>query len=133
VSGLRSFRDLLVYQSARDVAKQAREYTKTFPSEERFSLANQLRRAADSVALNIAEGYGIGTTQATLRHLRIARGSLCEVRAAIDLATDAGYNQPTPDFLESLDRTARLLHGLIRSLQDKLSDQSNSPSTPPTA
>jgi four helix bundle protein len=116
VSGVRSFRDLLVYQTSRDVSRLARQYARLLPSDERFALSSQLRRAADSVVLNIAEGYGIGTTQATLRHLRIARGSLCEVRAALDIAQDAQFAPVPTELLDFLDHTARLLHGLIKSL-----------------
>lgn len=116
MAGVRSFRDLLAYQAARALWKAVRTFAERLPAEERFELSSQLRRAGASVALNIAEGYGIGTRQGTLRHLRIARGSLCEVRAALDLAEDAGV-PPGVELLESVDRTARLLQGLIRSLE----------------
>lgn len=124
MSGVRSFRDLLAYQSARVMVRLVRAYSSAFPDDERFTLTNQLRRSAYSVALNIAEGYGIGTTLATLRHLRIARGSLCEVRAAIDLAEDAGFAMPPEELLNELDRTARLLQGLIRSLESQRNPKS---------
>jgi four helix bundle protein len=119
VGGVRSFRDLLVYQSARKLVVSVRGYTASFPADERYILCNQARRAASSIPLNIAEGYGIGTTKATLRHLRIARGSLCELEAALDQAQDAGYGSPDPNLLELNQETAPLLQGLIRSLERK--------------
>ena len=119
MANVRSFRDLLAYQSARSLAKLVRDHTSAFPVDERYGLTNQVRRAAYSVALNIAEGYGIGTTNATLRHLRIARGSLCEIQAGLDLAEDMHFPAPSDELRDVLTTTARLLQGLIRSLDQQ--------------
>ncbi len=117
MGNVRSFRDLLAYQSARTLARLVRDHTRGFPADERYGLTNQVRRAAYSVALNIAEGYGIGTTPATLRHLRIARGSLCEVEAGFDLAEDMEFPVASEELRDALSQTGRLLQGLIRSLE----------------
>ncbi len=119
MANVRSFRDLLAYQAARSLAKLIRDHTRAFPVDERFALTNQARRAAYSVALNIAEGYGIGTTPATLRHLRIARGSLCEVQAALDLADSMDFPAASDELTDAMATTGRLLQGLIRSLERK--------------
>jgi four helix bundle protein len=92
-------------------------YSKRFPRDERFELTSQLRRAADSVALNIAEGFGVGTRQGTLRHLRIARGSLCETDSAIELAVDRGHDPPASELLDLVRETDRVLQALIRSME----------------
>lgn len=119
MGSVRSFRDLVAYERSREVVREVYRFTKEFPKVEQFALTNQIRRAACSIALNIAEGYGIGTSQGTLRHLRIARGSLCEVRAGLDLATDLGFAHPGDHLLGLLEETARVLQGLIKSMEQQ--------------
>jgi len=78
------------------------------------SLADQLRRAASSVVLNIAEGNR-RTGQDRLQFFRIAAGSAAEVRAAMDVARAWGMIEPTPQAEAQLDRVLamlwRLTHG----------------------
>ncbi|MEX2217921.1 MAG: four helix bundle protein [Phycisphaerales bacterium] len=116
---VRNFRDLIAYQRARALSLVIHRFTRSFPREDRFELTSQMRRAVYSVSLNIAEGFGVGTTQGTLRHLRIARGSLCEVQAAVDTAGDLEYGCPDPALLALMDETDRVLQALIRSLERK--------------
>jgi four helix bundle protein len=120
VANVKSFRDLVAYQRARAFAKAAREFTLGFPREDRYELTAQIRRAASSVPLNIAEGFGIGTTNGTLRHFRIARGSLFEVDAAFDLASDYGFGSPPEGLVSLLRETDRVLQALIRSMESDL-------------
>ena len=117
MAGVRRFRDLVAYQRGRSLAGAVRAFARSLPREERYELVSQMLRAAQSVPLNIAEGFGIGTRAGTLRHLRIARGSLCETDAAIELACDAGFGPAPDDLLELLAETQRVLQGLIRSLE----------------
>ena len=56
--GIQSYRDLRVWQSAMDLASEVYSVSANFPSDERFGLTSQVRRAAVSVASNIAEGHG---------------------------------------------------------------------------
>lgn len=120
MAGVRSFRDLVAYQRARKLSAEVYRLSRGFPRDDRFELTSQLRRAAYSVSLNIAEGFGVGTPQGTLRHLRIARGSLCETQAAIDTATDLQFGEASPDLLALIDETDRVLQGLIRSMEQRL-------------
>jgi len=117
VANVRSFRDLIAYQRARALAKEVNLFSRTFPRDERFGLTAQLRRAVNSVPLNFAEGFGIGTTNGTLRHLRIARGSLMETDAALDIASELGYGSPPDSLVALLQETDRVPQGLIRSLE----------------
>jgi four helix bundle protein len=119
VAGVRSFEDLVAFQKARALAKAVFHHTKRFPRDDRYELTSQLRRAANSVALNIAEGFGIGTSQGTLRHLRIARGSLREVRAALLLAADFEFAPAPPDLEQVLEETSRVLQALIQSMESR--------------
>jgi four helix bundle protein len=72
---IRSHRDLEVWQVAMSVAEQCYRLTQSFPREEMFGLALQIRRAAASVPANIAEGYGRESKREYIQFLRIAQGS----------------------------------------------------------
>lgn len=72
-----NFEDLRVYQKSLDFIDEVYEITKHFPSEERYSLTSQYRRAAQSIALNIAEGAGDTDPQFN-RFLNISQGSIKE-------------------------------------------------------
>jgi four helix bundle protein len=81
-SDQRGFEDLECYKLALTVVREAYQVAQRLPSEEKYNLADQLRRAAVSVTLNIAEGYGRYHYLDSLRFCYIARGSLNEVLSA---------------------------------------------------
>jgi four helix bundle protein len=87
----KSFRDLLVWQRAMQLAKLLHRLTQQFPREETFGLTAQLRRAGVSIASNIAEGSGRGTRNDYRSFLRMARGSALEVQTQLLLARDLGF------------------------------------------
>ena len=72
----RGFLDIKAWQFADDLAVDVYQTTTSFPSDQRYSLTNQMQRAAVSVAANIAEGSGRRTIADYLRFLYIAKGSL---------------------------------------------------------
>ena len=88
------------------------------PAAQRFALADQIRRAAISVPANIAEGYGRIHRGDYIRHLSIARGSLCELECHFEIAVRLQYATPAAldEALMLTHRAGRLLLGLIRSL-----------------
>jgi four helix bundle protein len=125
MSQIRSHRDLLVWQKAMDVAASTYELTRQYPREELFGLTSQSRRAAVSVAANIAEGYGRATRQAYVNFLRIARGSLKELETHLDLAERVGLasSEATRSLLYQTDELSRMLHGLISKVQERPSSE----------
>jgi len=104
-----------------DVAVSTYELTRLYPRDELFGLTSQSRRAAASVAANIAEGYGRATRQAYVNFLRIARGSLKELETHLDLAQRVGLASPEParNLLDQTDELGRMLHSLISKVQDR--------------
>lgn len=86
-----SFRKLDVYNDARILVKEVYALLEHFPNEEKYSLSNQLRRAAISVPANIAEGMGRRSKKEQIHFLEIAFGSLMETFCHIELAKDLGY------------------------------------------
>ncbi len=89
-----SYKDLRVYQRSYVLALEIHKVTLKFPVQERRELGNQLRRAATSVPINIAEGYGRKRSPEDFKHfLVIALGSNNEVNVILDLVRDLGYLQ----------------------------------------
>lgn len=82
---------LFVYSEARLLSKYCYQFTKTLPPEERFNLVIQIRRAALSIHLNLAEGASRKSLAERKRFYEIARGSAIEIDAALDACEDFGY------------------------------------------
>ena len=90
--GIRSYEDLEVYKRGYRLAIQIHKLTQSFPEHERYELGSQLRRAAVSIPLNIAEGYGRKKSAAEFKHFaRMALGSCNEVIVLLKLAKDLQY------------------------------------------
>jgi len=83
--------NLEVYKVTRVFVKECYNLTNILPSQERYNLASQIRRAALSVHLNLAEGSSRKSIQERKRFFEIARGSLIEVDTALDIVLDLGY------------------------------------------
>jgi four helix bundle protein len=113
-----NYRNLKAWQKARALARTIYEVTASFPSDERFGLTSQLRRAAVSVPSNIAEGDGRLTNGEWRHFLGQARGSLLEIETEILLAMDFGYlsSIEAETASEKITKVVRILNGLIRSI-----------------
>ena len=85
------YRRLDVYKNAKSLSHEVCKLTKTFPTEERFGLCDQLRRAAMSIPINIAEGFGRFSAKEKAHFLQIAFGSLNEVMCELELSYDEDY------------------------------------------
>ena len=84
-------KQLAVYKEIRGLIKEAYSITKLLPEEERFNMVSQLRRAALSVKLNLAEGASRKSLKGRTRFYEVARGSVVEIDAAVETAIDLGY------------------------------------------
>lgn len=111
----KSFRDLVVWQKAHEMVLAIYRLTRRFPSEEKFGLTAQLRRAAVSVAANITEGFSKRGRLDKVRYLNIAQGSLEEVHYYLILAGDLGYLAPE-ELAGHYREVARLLNGYTRAI-----------------
>ena len=120
-SEIKSYRDLVAWQRAFAIGKQIYRISTRFPDAERFGLTSQIRRCDISMASNIAEGYGRGSTADYIRFLKVSRGSLYELDTQLLFALDFGYAEQREydDTKASLDECERVLAGLIRSLESK--------------
>jgi len=118
-ASVRSFRDLGAWQVAMDLTVACYELARGLPSDERFVLGSQLRRAAVSVPSNIAEGHATRSDGLLLRHLRIARGSLGELETQLELLSRLKLRpaQALEPSRRLLTRTQQLLAGLARTVR----------------
>ena len=116
-----TYRDLVVWQNAIELAVACYTASKSMPREEVYGLTSQIRRAAASVPANIAEGYGRDGRASFVQFLRIAQGSLKELETHVILAGRLEYLSipESEPLLGKADETGRMLRGLIRSLQRK--------------
>src|SRR5436305_8480694 len=114
-----SFRDLVAWQRAMDLAEQVYSATRAFPRDEAFGLTTQLRRAAVSVASNIAEGQGRLTKGEFCHFLGQARGSLLEVETQLSISLDLQLLKKDEfhDLQHKSYEVRRLLSGLIESMR----------------
>ena len=121
-SPVRGYRDLLVWQDSMDLVVMIYRTTAAFPKEERYSLVDQLRRAAISIPSNIAEGQGRSRTGDYLRHLSFSVGSLSELETQIEIARRLEYisGEVQKNLLDSCKAIGMMLAGLIRSLRRRL-------------
>lgn len=86
-----SYRELSVWQKSVQLVKLIYQQIRQFPAEERFALADQLRRSVISIPSNIAEGKGRSYNKDYAHFLSIARGSLYETMNQLDIAESLGY------------------------------------------
>jgi four helix bundle protein len=116
---IESYRDLLVWQAAIELAVACYERTKTFPTSETYGLTSQIRRAVTSIAANIAEGYGRDQTGSYVQFLRIAQGSLKELETHVIISNRLGcLTSPQEEsLLQQSEQVGKMLRALIRSLQ----------------
>ena len=117
----RSYRELVAWRKAMKFVTAIYETTQGFPTEERYGLTNQLRRAAVSVPSNIAEGQARFSQKEFHHFLSIARGSMAEIETQLILAKDLQYlGAPRCDLLlATADVLGRILNGLIASIKSR--------------
>jgi four helix bundle protein len=80
-----------IYQVVRDLVKEVYKISKMLPADEKFNMVPQMRRAALSVKLNLAEGSTRKSDLERKRYLEISRGSIVEIDAALETAVDLEY------------------------------------------
>lgn len=105
-----------------DLAIDVYRTTANFPSQEKYNLVDQIRRATVSIPSNIAEGAARQTKKEFANYLHIAQGSLSELDTQFELARRLGYtdDQTWRTLSERMERIDKLLSGLIHHLNDKV-------------
>ena len=112
----KSYRDLVVYKTARKLAKSIFEITKSFPKEEMYSLTDQVRRSSRSVGAQIAEAWAKRRYQKHfVSKLTDADGEQQETQHWIETAEDCGYlnQEQTRRLISSLSEIGRMINSMV--------------------
>jgi four helix bundle protein len=114
-----SFRDLVVWQRAHKLALEIYKLTSAFPSEERYGLTSQLRRAALSVANNLAEGSKRKSQQDFAHFINIAEGSASETDYLLLFVKDMGYvsDETVTPLMKEVAEIGRMLYALRAKIE----------------
>ncbi|SHH51664.1 four helix bundle protein [Fibrobacter sp. UWH9] len=110
----KSYKDLVVWQKAMDLSVAVYQVTKSFPKEELFGMVSQMRRAAVSIASNIAEGEGRKSKNEFAHFVSIAMGSKAELETQVTLCERVGLCSDTEsqNLLSMLDEIGKMLASL---------------------
>ena len=118
---MQSYKELNVYKKSYIQAREIYKLSQKFPLEERYGLTSQIKRAATSIPLNIAEGYGkVERGKEVVRFLSMARGSSAELEVLLNFSKDFGYilEEEYIEFLKRCEEIGKMLTGLIKSITD---------------
>jgi four helix bundle protein len=107
----------LAWQRAIDLVTTTYAVTQTFPKHELYALTSQIRRAAISVASNIAEGAARSSKKEFVHFLSMARGSLSELETQFIIAEKLNYLDSESEIFTRLDEAFGLIGGLMKSLR----------------
>lgn len=124
---MRTFKDLEVWKKCRQLRMEVWVLIKTFPSEEKYRLCDQMIRSSRSPSTQIAEGYGRFHFQENVQFCRIARGSLYEVLDHLSVSLDSEYiTSEKHDAIENLIyECIRLSNGYINYLIKSKNESNN--------
>ena len=116
---MKDFKQLTVFQKTRIFNKDIYLITKNFPTEERFGITNQIRRASTSIAANIAEGCGRNNDKEFARFLNIAYASACEVECLLLISSDLEIidKNSLSSLNLNLDEIKKMLFSFTRKLR----------------
>lgn len=118
---IESYRDLIVWQKAMDLVIKIYRLTDYLPTDERFGLVSQMRRAAVSVPSNIAEGHRRNTRKDYAKFISYAFGSGSELETQLEIVDRLGYI-PGPSVGEALDLLTEVMK-MLNVLVNKLDSQ----------
>lgn len=117
-----SYKNLIVWQKGIVLVKQIYRLTQQFPSEEKFGLVSQMRRAVVSIPSNLAEGQTRRTTKDYVRFVSIAEGSLAELETQLIIAVELNLctKSEAEDCFALMLEIRKMLNALRRSLMNKI-------------
>ena len=116
---MNSYKDLKVFQVSYELAKDLYLQMHKLPKDETYGMISQIKRAATSIPLNIAEGYGKGVSgKELIRFLTMARGSCAEMEVLMNFCRDLGFlsETETENYIQRYEEVGKMLTGLIKSI-----------------
>jgi len=118
---VKNYKELEVWQKAKGFAVEMYRVTEAFPRSEQFGLTSQIRRAATSIAANIAEGWGRATTGEYIQFLLVARGSTMELETHLIIAGELGYlkDEQFNIYQKRIQGIGQMLNRLVQALKGR--------------
>ena len=121
MSGVKSYKELLIWQKGIKIVVFIYKLTKDFPKEEIYALTSQLKRASVSVPSNIAEGFGRQTDKSFNHFLNISRGSLNEIETQLIIAKELDFvldNNLFNEILFLIEEESKMINAFSKNLKD---------------
>lgn len=116
---MKGHKDLDVWKQSVVLVEDIYMLTKNFPSDEKYGLSSQIKRAVVSVPNNIAEGAGRKGDKEFIQFLYIAMGSLSELETQLILANRLQFTNSVESYLSQIEKIKKMLFGLIRYVNNK--------------
>ena len=116
---MKDHKDLDVWKQSMVLVEDIYALTKNFPSDEKYGLTSQIKRAVVSVPSNIAEGAGRKGDKEFIQFLYIAMGSLSELETQLILANRLQFTNSIESYLSQIEKIKKMLFGLIRYVNNK--------------
>ncbi|ALA61163.1 four helix bundle protein [Nitrospira moscoviensis] len=115
---IQNFRDLDVWKVGKEIVLDVYRTTSSFPKEEAYGLAAQMRRASVSIPSNVAEGFNRFHNKEYRQLLFVALGSCAELETQVEISSNLGYIEPKVRnlMIEKLDHESRMLRNLVKKL-----------------
>ncbi len=117
---MNTHKDLDVWKLSMELATNLYQIANGLPADERYGMISQIKRAAISVPMNIAEGAGRGTTGSYIQFLNYSQGSLSEIETQMELCLRLGYLDEIDNVLANIAIIRRKIRNLIQVLEAKL-------------
>jgi len=119
MSDVKTFRDLILWRKAMDLAERCYTRSLRFPREHQPVIGYEIRKSSVSVPSNVAEGFGRHYTAAYINHLWIANGSDNELQTQLEIARRLRIlgDDEAEGLIVDADEVSRILKGLVRSLE----------------
>ena len=116
---MHNYRELKIWQRGVELATKVYQLSLKFPSDEKFGLTSQIRRAAVSISSNIAEGSGRTTDKDFANFLAYAYGSLCEVDTQLQIAVNLSFvaKEEIEELENEIDEVQRMIYSFKRNLK----------------
>lgn len=121
MSGVKSYKQLLIWQKGIKIVVMVYKLTKNFPKEEIYALTSQLKRASISIPSNIAEGFGRQSDKSFNHFLNIARGSLNEIETQLIIAKELEFVFDEVLFNEIMfliEEESKMINAFSKNLKD---------------
>ena len=116
---INSYRDLIVWQKAMELVKRTYAIIAILPKEEKYALADQMRRCVVSIPSNIAEGYERNSSKEYIHFLSIANGSKAELITQLEICKMLGYANEVSPVIALCDEIGKMIYSIIKKIGEK--------------